>query len=189
MTTECDLTELDRLLAAATPGCWKAYQYAGDQHGQWMVDGNINRIDESLIVCGNLGPPANRYSKANAQFIAKAKNDLPTLLARLRAAEAVIDRYRRDVGQLVEERTAAEARVAAAETEIKTLGMAIDGVRAVYEQRIAALEAAGRAVTGFFIRTERDGTTICLTSGCHGINRHSEDCPVGAQAALLDGEV
>jgi chromosome segregation ATPase len=40
------------------------------------------------------------------------REDATALLARLRAAEAVIDRYRRDVGQLVEERTAAEARVA-----------------------------------------------------------------------------
>jgi hypothetical protein len=39
------------------------------------------------------------------------------LTERLAAAEAVIDRYRRDVGQLVEERTTAEARVAALEAE------------------------------------------------------------------------
>jgi hypothetical protein len=37
-------------------------------------------------------------------------------------------------------------RLAAAETEIKTLEMTLDGVKALYEQRIAALEAAARAV-------------------------------------------
>lgn len=52
------------------------------------------------------------------------------------------------------------------------------------EARLAALEAAARAVAWFFLQREADGTTSCLS--CHGINDHINDCPVGALAALLE---
>lgn len=55
---------------------------------------------------------------------------------------------------------------------------------AALQARLAALEAAARAVAWFFLQREADGTTSCLS--CHGINDHINDCPVGALAALLE---
>ncbi len=92
------------------------------------------------------------------------REDATALLARLRAAEAVIDRYRRDVGQLVEERTAAEAR-------------------------IAALTAAGRAVAVFAQRPTGHDWSICTSgnAGSDGRCTCGYEASMAALEAALDG--
>ena len=65
-------------------------------------------------------------------------------------------------------------------TEIATLEMAMDGMKALYEQRIAALEAAARLALGHWVND--DG--VCWT--CRSVGAHENDCWVGALAALLE---
>lgn len=65
------------------------------------------------------------------------------------------------------------------ETEVKTLEMTLDGVKALYEQRLHALEAAARAVL-----TDDDLTAIIAnTANYENWVRHR-----AALAALLEGE-
>lgn len=72
------LSEIRDRLAQATPGPWVSFLAYGTD--RWEVDQR-----NGPIVCGNLGPAANRYSGGNAAFIAHAREDIPALLVTIDA--------------------------------------------------------------------------------------------------------
>ena len=83
-----DIDELDRLHAAATAGEWESVlcdaPHVNDEVR--MVEGPVTRAHGKKFV-----PVISRISpRADADFIAAAKNAWPEVSARLRAAEAVL---------------------------------------------------------------------------------------------------
>lgn len=87
-----NLDELDRLHAAATAGEWESVlcdaPHVNDEVR--MVEGPVTRAHGKKFV-----PVISRISpRADADFIAAAKNAWPEVSARLRAAEAEAERLR-----------------------------------------------------------------------------------------------
>ena len=86
------LDELDRLHAAATAGEWESVlcdaPHVNDEVR--MIEGPVTRANGKKFV-----PVISRISpRADADFIAAAKNAWPAISARLRAAEAEVERLR-----------------------------------------------------------------------------------------------
>ena len=75
-----DLDELDRLHAAATAGPWEVYHYEG--YG-WRLD-----------AATRAGIATGKWCEADADFIVALHNAWPDVSARLRAAEAEVERLR-----------------------------------------------------------------------------------------------
>lgn len=86
------IDELDRLHAAATAGEWESVlcdaPHVNDEVR--MIEGPVTRANGKKFV-----PVISRISpRADADFIAAAKNTWPAISARLRAAEAEVERLR-----------------------------------------------------------------------------------------------
>jgi hypothetical protein len=166
-----DLAELDRLLAAATPRPW-------------------HREGDAIAETDNYEIGVVPYMH-DCDLIVAAVNALPALLARVRAAEAradgLADSWKRERAVVGDQ----AMRLEQAQTSERRLA-----------ERIVALEAAGRVlvdeVTG---RTVPKGTHLWCTwcdstpigttdPRCEDrdVGQHYAVCPVGALAALLDGD-
>ena len=94
MKTLDELDELDALHAAATAGEWESVlcdaPHVNDEVR--MIEGPVTRANGKKFV-----PVISRISpRADADFIAAAKNTWPAISARLRAAEAALVRIRDD---------------------------------------------------------------------------------------------
>lgn len=92
MKTLDELDELDALHAAATAGEWESVlcdaPHVNDEVR--MIEGPVTRANGKKFV-----PVISRISpRADADFIAAAKNTWPAISARLRAAEAEVERLR-----------------------------------------------------------------------------------------------
>ena len=80
------MSTLDAIQAradAATAGPWEAHL----GHGAWMIQDDS--CDDIATVHDRMGIDDDPQAEANASFIINARSDLPTLVAALRAVEAV----------------------------------------------------------------------------------------------------
>ncbi len=94
------LDELDALHAAATAGEWESVlcdaPHVNDEVR--MIEGPVTRANGKKFV-----PVISRISpRADADFIAAAKNNWPAFSARLRAAEAEVERLRAALRAMVD---------------------------------------------------------------------------------------
>ena len=95
------LDELDQLYVAATAGEWESVlcdaPHVNDEVR--MIEGPVTRANGKKFV-----PVISRISpRADADFIAAAKNTWPSISARLRAAEAEVERLRGALSSAIEE--------------------------------------------------------------------------------------
>ncbi len=92
--TDARLAELDRLLAAATPGEWVPVIPPGRK----CAAVRCVRADESFYIYLNVDPDMARETvdrwQADARFIAAAHASLPTLLAEVRRLREGADEVR-----------------------------------------------------------------------------------------------
>jgi hypothetical protein len=82
--TELDLDEIEARANAATPGPWEAYFTL---HGDPMV------VEQGQGPFGAVTLPSTApddYGKANAEFIAHAREDIPALVQRVRELEQTL---------------------------------------------------------------------------------------------------
>lgn len=94
-----DLDRLEVLLGAATPGPWQAF-----------IGGEAPQLIYPGVVCFACSPETKAYvvvvggeireHVANAQFVAAAHEELPAILAELRAAREEIGKLRVDLTEL-----------------------------------------------------------------------------------------
>lgn len=106
--TTAKLDELEKLLAKATPGPWDAHDYdesyAGDRRYQIQEQSGAHRRgDKVAAVLGYFEDEQvpTPEARANARLVAAMRSALPTLIAKLRAAEVLaarVDRALYDFG-------------------------------------------------------------------------------------------
>lgn len=84
------LEEIEARAAAATPGPWALKEQAADEY--WFRNGYLEVKPIDLPVGGtfdNYGAPIPK-GHANAEFIARAREDIPYLITRVRLLEAAL---------------------------------------------------------------------------------------------------
>lgn len=113
---ELDLDELEALEKAATPGPWVL------DRETYVSTRYVSPDDDQLIAdCDFVRPSSLRQSEANAAFIPAARNALPTLIARLRAAEARLQQLMNAYAALLEMHCSAKSRTESAEERVREL--------------------------------------------------------------------
>jgi len=98
MTNPSTLDEIEARASAATEGPWEVggmdSGHSAFEMSIWVTTGNGDSICDmdGQVRALNVAPP-NDDGLADAEFIAHAREDVPTLVAALRAVEAVHRRY------------------------------------------------------------------------------------------------
>lgn len=95
--TAVELDELERLLAKSTPGPWDAHDYAeggaGDRRYQIQEQSGAHRRgDKAAAVLGYFedAQVPTPEARANARLVAAMRSALPALVAKVRAADALV---------------------------------------------------------------------------------------------------
>jgi hypothetical protein len=93
-----DLDAIETYTAAATPGSWR-HLYFPDKvrAGQWLGPSLVVQLfpaGDSEAIVGNDGT----FTPEDAEFISRARQDLPRLVAEVRRLRARLDAEDRDAG-------------------------------------------------------------------------------------------
>ena len=95
--TDAYLDAIEQRAHAATEGPWEA---TAQDHAAWDVP-ILDRTGHYLVICPDCGVRGG-YERADAEFIAHARSDVPALLAevrRLRAMEQRVREYARHLAR------------------------------------------------------------------------------------------
>jgi hypothetical protein len=115
-----DLAAIRARCDAATPGPWHIWRDL-DYRGYYTVGDAAGVLTPERPETDECNPTAHVYIEPDAEFIARAREDIPALLAALDAAQAQLDLLGKSYEQVADERVEYAARLDAVRTVLDRL--------------------------------------------------------------------